>query len=120
MGANIVQHADMRMLELRDRPRLTLEPPLQLSVRVQIFGDDFYRDGSFQPRVPSAIHLSHSTGAQWRDDLVGAQSCPRGEGHFRVRAIIASNTAFQRIPTILDGLSATRKLTWAELIPCCP
>jgi hypothetical protein len=37
------------------------------------------RDVTVQSRVASAIDLAHGSGAQWRDDLVGADACTGGQ-----------------------------------------
>ena len=39
------------------------------------------RHGAIQPRVVGLPHLAHPTGAQWREDLIGAEYVAGGERH---------------------------------------
>jgi hypothetical protein len=39
------------------------------------------RHGAIQPRVVGLPHLAHPTGAQWREDLIGAEYVADGELH---------------------------------------
>lgn len=39
------------------------------------------RHGAIQPRVEGLPHLAHPTGAQWREDLIGAEYVAGEELH---------------------------------------
>src|SRR4029077_10408731 len=44
-------------------------------------GDDLQRDVATELRVARAIDLAHAAGAEGREDLVRADSCPRDKAH---------------------------------------
>ncbi len=78
---DVVKSADVGVLELRDGPRLTLEPAPVGVVRGQFPGQDLDGHGSPQPRVFRSIHLTHAPLAEERNDLVGPETGPRFESH---------------------------------------
>jgi hypothetical protein len=49
--ADVIEGADVRMCERRDRSRLPLEPPTELRICSDLCRQDFDRDGSVQPNV---------------------------------------------------------------------
>jgi hypothetical protein len=75
--ADVVQRADVRMVQGRDRARFTLEA---LAERA---GDRLDRNGAIQPRVDRAIDLAHAAGADLRGDFVDAEARAGGETHGR-------------------------------------
>ena len=60
------------MIEGREEFRLPLKPRQPLAITGDVCGQDFERDLAFQSRIPHPIHLAHATGAERRDDFVGA------------------------------------------------
>ena len=64
---DIVNLADIGMIQRRNGLRLTLEAFAELS------GGDFDRNVALQTRVAGSVHLSHATGADGRQDFVGAE-----------------------------------------------
>ena len=79
--ADVVQRADIRMGEARDRACLTLQPLPPPGVPKDGLEQDFDRDDPIEPRVPGAIHLSHPAGTCRRQDLVRPEPGAWGESH---------------------------------------
>ena len=46
-----------------------------------MFGKDFDRDGAVETRVARAVHFAHTSGADRREDLVGAEASRGRKGH---------------------------------------
>ena len=65
------------MIQRRDRLRLPLEPREHVRVLREGFGQDFDGDVAAQLRVPRPVHLSHSPGAERREDFVRPQQGSR-------------------------------------------
>lgn len=72
--ADVEERADVRVVELGDRPGLALEPRLELGIRGEAGGEDLDRDVALQTGVPGAPDLSHTPRAEGRDDLVGTKA----------------------------------------------
>ena len=108
---DIVQRADMWMLQGRDGPRLAFEALLQIWVRRNMGRQDLDRDRTVEPGIARALHFAHPAGAQSRQNLIRTEfgagiehDCcrvgqhaagkPRGKGrtarstHYRVSAAI--------------------------------
>jgi hypothetical protein len=51
------------------------------------------RNFTIQPRVPSAIYLSHSTRANLREDLVGSQTSSGSQRH-----VVSNDSTLPRCP----------------------
>ena len=81
--ADVEEREDIGMRERRHGARLALETRPSIGVVCDIGGQDL--DGHVAPesRVPCAIHFTHTTGAERRDDLVRAEACAGGQGHGR-------------------------------------
>ena len=61
------------MIELRDGPGLAIEPETELRILRERGGQYLDGDGTIQPRVLRAVHLSHATGTERNTDLIGAE-----------------------------------------------
>ena len=92
--ADVVERADVRVRQARDRPRLALEPLAELGVGGQCCRQDLDRDGAIEPRVARPIDLAHPAGAEQRHDLVRSQprsgwehvvSCPESASSTQAR-----------------------------------
>ena len=84
LGADIVQGANVRVCELRNRACLSVESVTELRVGGERRGEDLDRDRSIQPRITAAIHLAHAPSANQRQDFVSAEASSRSESHGRV------------------------------------
>ncbi len=80
IAADVVQHADVRMIERRDRLRLTLESLARGDVGGQSGREHLDRNDAIEPRVAASIHLAHPAGADCIEDFVGAE--PAAAGYF--------------------------------------
>jgi hypothetical protein len=79
--ADIVQHADMRMVQVGRGARFTLQTLAAGGVVGEHGGQDFDSHCPIEPRVPRAIDLTHSTRADRLEDLVGTKSLAGGKCH---------------------------------------
>ena len=52
---------------------LAFEPGKPIGILCQSDRKNLYRDIAVEVGVPRSIHFSHSAGADWREDLVGAE-----------------------------------------------
>ena len=73
VSANVVDLADMRMIERGDRARFLLEPSAML------LGEPFHRDDTIEPRVACFPHFSHAAAAQEGQDFIGAEPRTRSQ-----------------------------------------
>jgi hypothetical protein len=78
---DVVERADVRMVQRRDRLRLALEPRLELRVRRKVARQNLDRDLALEPRVLRAPDLTHTACADGRDDLVRAEERPGSNFH---------------------------------------
>ena len=72
--ADVVQRTDMRMVELGNRAGFAIEALTRLRVGRKGRWEDLDGDGAIEPRIAGFVHLSHSTRADQRQDLVRAES----------------------------------------------
>src|SRR5580704_12854482 len=75
VGADVVDLADVRMIQRCDSPRLALKPLAEFLRR------SFDRDNSVQPRIASLPHLAHPSRADRRKNFVWAEFIADREGH---------------------------------------
>ena len=67
---DIVNRADVRMIETRDRSGLALETSSHLRARSEIARQDLDCDAAVEARIACAEYFAHAAGADARDDLV--------------------------------------------------
>ncbi len=87
-GADIVDLADVRMIQRRNCPRLLLEAADAIRVGGKRLGENLDRHVATKTRVARAIHLAHAAGADQRDDFIRADLRAQREWHDRDRQII--------------------------------
>ena len=90
--ANIVQHADMWVIQMGDGLCFSLEALLVHRVAAELGGENLNGYCAVQPRIARAIYLSHPTRAQRRKDFVGPKSCCRGQRHDWMRLYSRRNS----------------------------
>jgi len=66
--AHVVEAADMRVLERGGRARLGFESWCEFFLR------DLQRDDAIEPRIASAIDITHSAFADSREDFIGTET----------------------------------------------
>src|SRR5262249_13671600 len=111
LSSDVVERADMGMRKLRDGSRLALEALADLGRSRQAFREDLDRDLASETRVPRAVDLSHPSGAERCEDLVGAELRAGSEGHdffFRASAQLRI-TMTGLIPSSAAGSSARKR-----------
>jgi hypothetical protein len=79
--SNIVQRADVGMVQRGYSASLSLEPFSKLGIGCEIGREDFDRDEAVEACVARAVHLSHAAGIQGVQDLVRTQSCSARQRH---------------------------------------
>ena len=67
---NIVQRANMGMIQARDDARLTFETLAPCGIVCEMLGEDFDRNGAIEARILGFVDLAHPAGAEWRQALV--------------------------------------------------
>ena len=75
--ADVIERADVRMTELRDRLRFAIEPLPKLRIDGHAGGKNLDGDRAVEARVRRPIDFAHPAGAVQRDDFVRSQSRAR-------------------------------------------
>src|SRR5436305_15310385 len=78
---DIVEVANVRMVQRRDGARLTFEPLSRFRVLGQVRRQNFYRDRPIQAGIAGTIHLTRATRTKRRLDFIGPELCPVSESH---------------------------------------
>ncbi len=81
LAPDVVQRADVRMVERRHRARFALEPLAPLHIVRQRSRQYLDGDGSIEARVARFVDLAHPARAERREDLVRSEAQPWLEGH---------------------------------------
>ncbi len=68
--ADVVQGADIRIVQTGDGARLNLEPLATFGAARQLCGQDLDSDGAVQAGIAGAVDFAHTAGADGRKDLV--------------------------------------------------
>jgi hypothetical protein len=90
--SNIMQDANVRMIQAGDGLRFLLEALAQCGIIGKVRGKDLDGDDAVQARVPRAVHFSHASSAERRQDFVRAEASARDQCHNGVD-YISSNQA---------------------------
>ena len=80
LPADVVQRADMSVVQRRDRFRFALEPLLHLDVLVIPRRKNLDSDCPVQPRVGCFMDFTHSTGPDGRENLIRTEFGSRSTG----------------------------------------
>ena len=91
VASDVVERADVRMVQRRRWPALRARTCPGVRLPRQVIGQDLDGHRSIEPRVAGPIDLAHPTGADERDDLVVAQAGAGSQGHGGFR-VIATGT----------------------------
>ena len=76
-----MQRGDVRVIELRKEPGLSLESVQAFFVSCELLRKDFDGDVTSEFGIAGSIDLSHTTRTNSLDDFVLAESGSGGEGH---------------------------------------
>jgi hypothetical protein len=72
---DVVQRADMRVVETRDRLRFQFKPLLHCRVRRDMLRQDLDGDGAIETSVLRLVDLPHAAGAKRGEDLIRSDAC---------------------------------------------
>ena len=78
---NVVEGADVRVIEARDGPGFALEALLQIRIVQRTMRQHLDGDGAIEPRVAGPIDLSHSSCPDGSDDFVGPEAATFVQRH---------------------------------------
>ena len=79
--ADVMDRADVRMIQRRNRACFAFEPRAQVGIGRQFRRQDLDRDGAIEARIAGLVDLAHAARAERRDDLEVAQANAGFEGH---------------------------------------
>jgi hypothetical protein len=85
--ANVVNRADVGVIERRRRLRLALKPAERLGIARHIVGKKLQSDKAPQPRVLGLINDAHAAAAQLLDNAVVRNGSPDHSGQILGRRI---------------------------------
>lgn len=97
--ADVVERADVGVIERRDRLRLALEPDLQHRVVRELRRQNLHRNDPSESRVFRAIDLTHTAGADAADDFVR----PEASTGPQVHDVCAKDTTVARLAECYRG-----------------
>ena len=83
LPADVVECADVRVIQTADGPGLTLETFAALRVVGHVFGKDFDGNRTVQSGVDGPIHFSHTARAKFLADFVRTESGACFKGHLQ-------------------------------------
>ena len=81
LGAHVVQHTNVRMVQRRDDAGFALKALLRFGIVGKMSWKNLDGNGTVKACVSRAINLSHAAGAERRFDFIGAEFSARVEGH---------------------------------------
>ena len=78
--SDVVQRADVGVIERRNRARLPLEALAEFRSRRGLSDDDFDGDDAIETRVAGLVDLAHAAFAELGDDAIGTEGCADHRG----------------------------------------
>src|SRR5438477_13117907 len=78
---DVVDREDVGVIQLSGGARLLLESPYAACVHSERFGHHLERNVAREPRIPRAVYLAHTAGAQPADDFVRSNRGANRNGH---------------------------------------
>ncbi len=79
--SNIVQHANVRMIQAGDGLGLALKTLSENGIFGEMRRKNFDGDGAVQARIACAVNFAHASRAERRQDFVWAEASARGQCH---------------------------------------
>ena len=79
--SNVMERADVRMIQTGDRSGLPFESLLEIGVVGQMGRQNLDGHGAVEAGVLGFINFTHPTGSDERENLVGSEFAAGGEGH---------------------------------------
>jgi len=81
LPADVIERADIRMLERGNGFRFPLHALLQFRIRGKMRRQNLDGNRAVKTRIPGAVHLAHAASPERRLDLVGTEFRAGGESH---------------------------------------
>ena len=81
--ADVVERADVGMIELRNHARLAVEALAKLSICGELGRERLDRDDAVESRVAGFVDLAHAARARGCDDFIRPEASTRVERHER-------------------------------------
>src|SRR5262245_17179700 len=81
LEADVVNRHDVGMIQGRGRTGFLLEAGEALLLPCELRGQNFERDLATEPGVSAPIDFPHASGAERRENLIGAEPFTGSEGH---------------------------------------
>ena len=78
---DVMQHANMRMIQARNGFRFTLETLVANRIGGKLRGKNLDGDGTFEARIAGAIDFTHTAGTERPDNFIGAKMSAWSKGH---------------------------------------
>ncbi len=78
---DIVEDANVRMIQTGDGLGFALEALFADGIGREVRRKNLDGDGALQARIVRAIHLTHTSRAEWRLDFIRTESCACREAH---------------------------------------
>jgi hypothetical protein len=94
---NVVERADIRMIERRDRPGFALKAGARIFPRSDVFRQHLDSNRPIQPGIAGLVDFAHSTCSDGGKNFVRTEFVAGGKGHIEDR--IQSNQSTGRIGT---------------------
>lgn len=82
--SHVVERADVRVVELRERFRLSLEALPPLGARGEVLDQDLDGDRAIETGVAGLVDFPHPARSDGSDDLVGTELLTGAEGHLHL------------------------------------
>jgi hypothetical protein len=112
---DVVQRADVRVRQLRNRAGFAVEALPELRVAGQILGEDLDGDRAVKPRVAAFVNLPHAARTEWREDFVRTQPHADCEGQTGVD--YTGETAARTRSVLINGEVATERSSGGITLP---
>jgi len=117
--AQVVEGADMGVIQRGNGSRLALKTLLHIRARTEMGGQNLDRNDAIKPRVPRAIDLAHAAGTKRRLNLVRTKFSAKSEPH-RARHCSPHRKPLDDAPRLANcrqtgnrGQSARTPTAWA-------
>ena len=81
---DVIDAADVRMVQRGNCARLALETSPRFGVAGDFTGEDFDGNCAVETSIPSFVDLAHAAGAERADHLIRTEPGARFEGHARL------------------------------------
>ena len=96
---DVMQHANVWMIQVRDGFRFALEPLLANRITRKLLRKNLDRNGAIQTSIAGAVDFAHPASAEGGTDFIGSEECPRSERHVRRKYTALQGRLYLRRPS---------------------